>query len=119
MGPLLASSLLCLTSRLTYWHFLGCITNIQLTLESLSQAALLEESLGDDGGAGELMVTHHWLKPTESKRMWELIVDVGQANLLGQRADLEGWGSGETNRPPHETYLPVRRADNKKVIAMK
>lgn len=65
------------------------------------------------------MVTHHWLKPTESKRVWELIVDVGQANLLGQRADLEGWGSGETNRSPHETYLPVRRADNKKVIAMK
>lgn len=59
-------------------------------LESLFHAALLRKSLEDDGGAGELMAIHHWFSPTGSKRVGELILDVGQANLLGQRADLEG-----------------------------
>lgn len=65
------------------------------------------------------MLTHQWLKPTGSKRVWELNVDVGQAKLLGRRTDLEGRGwEGGTNVSP-ETYLPVRRAENKQAIAIR
>lgn len=84
--PLSASSRLCLTSPLPYWHFLGCLQNKRLVIGSLSQAVLLGEPLGDGGGTQGAIVTHQWLNPTGIEKAWEPTVEVRGSNLLRQTA---------------------------------